>query len=282
MRADDGKGGTATIEVTISVTDVNEPPTVDGEAQLTIFENDDLIASYSASDPEGVASTFTWSVAGTDRADFNIDRNTGDLTFRNTPNYESPADSNRDNVYVFTVRATDGGGLSGSLEVTATVANVDEPPTITGSATPPDFPENGVRSVATYQATDPEGRTITWGLSGTDSDAFNINEGVLTFTNIPDFEKPTDSNRDNEYLVTVQARDEGGNPASLDVTVTVINSAGVEEPSITTSRPSLTLQENGTGTIFTFRARDPQGGPSAGHSQATTRATSRSASAAAR
>ena len=83
-----------------------------------------------------------------------------------------------------------------------------------------------------------------------------------TFKNIPDFEKPTDFNQDNEYLVTVQATDEGGNPASLGVTVTVINSAGVEEPSITTtSRPSLTLQENGTGTIYTFRARDPQGRP---------------------
>ena len=262
VKADDGKGGTATIEVIITVTDVNEPPTVHGEDHLTIFENDDLIASYTARDPEGVASTFTWSVAGTDRADFNIDRNTGELTFRNTPNYESPADSNRDNVYVFTVRATDEGGLSGSLEVTATVANVDEPPTITGSATPPDFPENGVRSVATYQATDPEGRTITWGLSGTDSDDFNINEGVLTFATIPDFEKPADDNGDNEYLVTVQARDEGGKTASLGVTVTVINSAGVEEPSITTtSQPSLTLQENGTGAIFTFRARDPQGRP---------------------
>ena len=261
VRADDGKGGTATIGVIISVTDVNEPPTVHGEDHLTLFENDDLSASYSASDPEGVASTFTWSVAGTDRADFNIDRSTGELTFRNTPNYESPADSNRDNVYVFTVRATDGGGLIGSLEVTATVANVDEPPTITGSATPPDFPENGVRSVATYQATDPEGRTIAWGLSGTDSDDFNIDAGALTFKNIPDFEKPADDNGDNEYLVTVQATD-GVNPASLDVTVTVINSTGAEEPSITTtSRPSLTLQENGTGTIYTFRARDPQGRP---------------------
>ena len=48
----------------------------------------------------------------------------------------------------------------------------------------------------------------------------------------------------------------------MDVTVTVINSTGAEEPSITTtSRPSLTLQENGTGTIYTFRARDPQGRP---------------------
>ena len=261
VRADDGKGGTATIRVTISVTDVNEPPTVEGEAQLTISENENLIASYSASDPEGVASTFTWSVAGTDRGDFNIDRNTGELTFRNTPNYESPADSNRDNVYVFTVRATDEGGLSGSLEVTATVANVDEPPTITGSATPPDFPENDVRSVATYRATDPEGRTIAWGLSGTDSDDFNINEGVLTFQSAPDYEKPTDLGGDNVYNVAVQATDEGGKTASLDVTVTVINAAGVEEPSITTSRPSLTLQENGTGTIYTFHARDPQGRP---------------------
>ena len=252
----------SSLDVTVTVTAVNESPTVDGQAQLTIFENDEgFSASYSASDPEGVASTFTWSVTGTDRGDFVIDRNTGELTFRNTPNYESPTDSNGDNVYLITVRATDEDGLIGSLEVTATVSDFDEPPTITGSATPPDFPENSVRSVATYQATDPEGRTITWGLSGTDTGDFNIAEGVLTFANIPDFERPTDSNRDNEYLVTVQARDEGGRTASLGVTVTVINSAGAEEPSITTSRPSLTLQENGTGTIYTFRARDPQGRP---------------------
>ncbi len=252
----------SSFDVAVTVTAVNEPPIVNGGAQLTVSENNEgFSASYSASDPEGVASTFTWSVTGTDRGDFNIDRSTGELAFRNTPNYESPADSNRDNEYLVTVQATDEGGLSGSLDVTVTVENVDEPPTITGSATPSDFPENSVRSVATYGATDPELGTITWGLSGTDSDDFNIDQGALTFKNIPDFEKPTDSNQDNEYLVTVQARDEGGKTSSLDVTVTVINSTGAEEPSITTSRPSLTLQENGTGTIYTFRARDPQGRP---------------------
>ena len=252
----------SSFDVTLTVTAVNEPPTVIGQDELTLFENDENFSeSYSASDPEGVASTFAWSVAGTDGADFNIDRSTGELTFRNIPNYESPADSNRNNEYLVTVRATDEGGLSGSLDVTVTVENVDEPPTITGSATPSDFPENSVRSVATYGATDPELGTITWGLSGTDSDDFNIDQGALTFKNIPDFEKPTDSNQDNEYLVTVQATDDGGKTSSLDVTVTVINSTGAEEPSITTSRPSLTLQENGTGTIYTFRARDPQGRP---------------------
>ena len=251
----------SSFDVTVTVTPVNEPPTVHGEYHLTIFENDDLIASYWASDPEGGASTFTWSLTGIDRGDFVINEQ-GDLRFRNTPDFERPADSNGDNVYVFTVQATDEGGLIGALEVTATVWDFDEPPTITGSATPPDFPENGVRPVATYQATDPEGRTIAWSLAGTDSDDFNIDQGALTFKNIPDFERPTDSNRDNEYLVTVQARDEGGKTASLGVTVTVINSTGAEEPSITTtSQPFLTFQENGTGTIYTFRARDPQGRP---------------------
>ena len=252
----------SSFDVIVTVTPVNEPPTVHGEDHLTIFENDDLIASYWASDPEGVGSTFTWSVTGTDRGDFVIDEQ-GDLRFRNTPDFERPADSNGDNVYVFTVRATDEDGLIGSLEVTATVWDFDEPPTITGSATPPDFPENGVRPVATYRATDPEGRTITWGLAGTDSDAFDIDQGALTFKNIPDFEEPADSGGDNVYNVTVQARDDSipPNAATLQVTVTVINSAGAEEPSITTSQPSLTLQENGTGTIYTFRARDPQGRP---------------------
>ena len=262
VRADDGKGGTDTIGVTIRVTDVNEPPTVNGRDELTLSENDETFGeSYSASDPEGVASTFAWSVAGTDGGDFNIDRSTGELTFRNTPDYESPADSNRNNEYLVTVRATDEGGLRGSLDVTVTVENVDEPPTITGSAIPPDFPENSVRSVAIYGATDPERGTIAWGLSGTDSDDFNIDQGVLTFANIPDFEDPTDDNQDNEYLVTVEATDGDGNTSSLDVTVSVINSTGAEEPNITTSRPSLTFQENRTGTVYTFRARDPQGRP---------------------
>ena len=252
----------SSFDVTLTVTAVNEPPTVKGREELTLFENDENFReSYSASDPEGIASTFTWSVAGTDGGDFNIDRSTGELTFRNTPNYESPADSNRNNEYLVTVRATDEGGLRGSLEVTVTVENVDEPPTITGDQSP-SFPENSVRSVATYGATDPEGRTITWGLSGTDSDDFSIDGGVVTFANIPDFENPTDSNEDNEYLVTVEATDEGRNTSPLDVTVSVINSTGAEEPTITTtSNPSLTFQENRTGTVYTFRARDPQRRP---------------------
>ena len=252
----------STFDVTVTVTPVNEPPAVSGDTVPTVDENtEDFSRTYTASDPEGSASTFTWSLSGTDSGDFNIDRNTGELTFRNTPDYERPADSGGNNEYLVAVRATDEGNLRGELNVTITVNDVNEAPTITGDETL-SFPENSTRSVATYRATDPERGTITWLLDGDDGGDFNISDtGVLNFANVPDFENPADLNGDNDYQVTVQARDDGFRTASLEVVITVTNSTGAEEPTITTtSRPVLTYRENGTGTAYTFRATDPQRG----------------------
>ena len=133
----------------------------------SVNENvEDFSHTYTASDPEGDSTTFTWSLAGSDGSDFAIDRNKGILTFRSTPDYESPADSNRNNEYLVQVGASDGQ-FTGTLAVTVTVNDVNEPPTITGDDTPPDFPENSTRSVATYRATDPERATIIWTLAET-------------------------------------------------------------------------------------------------------------------
>ena len=260
--ATDTEGNAGELEVMVTVIDVNEPPTVTGDTVLSIDENTAPFSrTYFASDAEGTATTFTWSVSATDSGDFNINRDTGELTFRNTPDYENPADSNRNNEYLVTVVATDQGNLRGNLPVTVTVNDVNEPPTITGD-TSKSYPENSVRPVATYRATDPERGTITWSVSGTDDDDFAISEtGVLTFTNIPDFEMPADADQDNEYLVTVEARDDGSNTATLDVTVTVTNSTGAEEPTITTTGTPSPYRENRTGAVYTFRARDPQGRP---------------------
>ena len=251
-----------THDVAIIVTNANEAPVVNGDAAPNVDENTETFSrTYAATDPEGAASTFTWSLSGTDGGDFNIDTSTGELTFRNTPDYENPADSNRNNEYLVQVRATDEGNLRGMLDVTVTVNDVNEPPTITGDETL-SFPENSVRSVATYRASDPERDTITWSVSGVDGGAFNISEtGVLTFASVPDFENPDDADGDNDYEVTVQARDDEFSTASLEVVVTVTNSSGTEEPTITTiSRPVLTYQENGTGTVYTYHATDPQRG----------------------
>ena len=53
------------------------------------------VISFSASDDEG--TVLAWSLTGVDGGDFSIDG--GKLNFRRPPDFEVPADADRDNVY---------------------------------------------------------------------------------------------------------------------------------------------------------------------------------------
>lgn len=112
----------------------------------------------------------------------------------------------------------------------------------------------------TFRARDPQGRPVTWSLQGDDANDFSITSdgGVLSSRTSPDFENPTDANRDNVYEVTVVATDDQGLFDRADVTVTVTNHNEGVEPTITTRSPPSTYRENGTSTVYTFRASDPQ------------------------
>ena len=260
-----------TISVTVIVDDVDEPADVSFSASggvtadsnaLAVDENHDgTLAAFSASDPENKAGlTYTWSLGGSDRGDFAI-TSAGVLSFVNIPDFERPVDSGGNSVYDIAVSARDSDNKTGTIAVTVTVHDFNEAPTITGDETP-SFPENSVRSVATYRATDPERDAVFWLVSGTDGEVFDISDaGVLAFVDVPDFEDPADADQDNDYVIRVEARDDGFNTAALDVTVTVTNSSGIEEPTITTTGGPSPYRENGTGTVYVFRARDPQGGP---------------------
>ena len=93
-----------------------------------------------------------------------------------------------------------------------------------------DYDENGTDPVATFSASDADAMAnIEWDLSGVDAGAFEIEEGVLTFEDPPNYEKPTDADEDtatsgdqgkgdNVYKVTVVA-----SGTEQDVEVTVIN-----------------------------------------------------------
>ena len=216
-----------------------------------------MLARYAGRDPESPGTPINrWSTSGTDGGDFTINES-GELTFRNVPDYERPADSNRDNIYNFSVRAYDGR-YYGHHEVTVTVDDLDE---ITGPSAL-DRPENFEGLLATYSAIGRGDLTVvpTWRLTGTDSGDFSINEqGELTLRSTPDYERPADSNRDNVYSIAVQVYD-GGYYGSHDVTVTVtpVN----EAPAITTTSSSATglrQPENRTSRLYTYRATDPEG-----------------------
>ena len=108
--ATDQTGRAANLPVTVTVTDVNEGPVIadtGANTAITVQENhDQVLAAYTATDPEDQPVT-RWSVTGRDGGDFTINDG-GELTFRNPPDHERPADSNRDSVYEVTVRAFDG------------------------------------------------------------------------------------------------------------------------------------------------------------------------------
>ena len=258
IRVSDG-AASGTVAVTIDVTDVNEPPEISGQESLSFTENQAtelVLATYTATDPEDPDASITrWSLTGTDAGDFTINEN-GQLTFRNVPDHERPADSGRDNVYNLSVRASDGR-YYGYLEVTVTVEDVNEPPAVTGTSTFT-YRENGTAALHTFRATDPERSAITWSVSGADDDDFAISEtGVLSFASPPNYESPTDSDSDNVYEVTVVARDDASNSGTLDVVVTVTDQN--EGPEIS-GQQSLSFTENQATdrVLATYTATDPE------------------------
>ena len=63
---------------------------------------------------------------------------------------------------------------------------------------------------------------FVWSLSGIDAGNFSINSsGVLTFNETPDYENPTDQDRNNQYLININATDSEGKTGTSPVTITV-------------------------------------------------------------
>ena len=113
-------------------------------------------------------------------------------------------------MYEVTIRASDGR-KTGTLEdvQVVTVTDVNEAPVITTSSrTAFTLQENRTSVLYTFRATDPEGETVSWTAGGTDGRYFTMDErGALSFANAPDYDAPEDADRNNEYDVTVRARD---------------------------------------------------------------------------
>ena len=134
-----------------------------------------------------------------------------------------PADADTMNDYDVTVKVRDNhtGQLSDTLTVSVTVDDVNEAPVITSPPATRSIPENST-AVATFSATDVDASdTLTWSVeSADDGGKFTIDpsSGVLTFTNAPDFETPTDTGdtaMNNTYVLTVKVEDDGS-PAMSD------------------------------------------------------------------
>ena len=214
---------------TIAIVD-DSPPKITGPSgssgasseAVSVGEGKTLVARLQASE------AVTWSLAGTDAARFQVDAN-GTLSFLNAVDFESPADEDRNNIYSLTVSARDQAGNVARQSLLVRVLDVDDtapfiqgPSGAQGASASQITLSEGVTNVFAFGANE----TVTWALDGgSDAARFSINAstGALIFLAAPDYENPTDSDRNNVYLVTVRAVDALGNRSNQLLSVTIAN-----------------------------------------------------------
>ena len=126
-------------------------------------------------------------------------------------------------ITVLFITACGGGGGGGGGSSDGGGYSPNNPPIIDGSTTSFSVLENQT-SAFTVQASDADGDTLTYTISGgDDASLFDISStGVVTFITAPDFEIPGDMNADNNYQLAVTVSD-GSASDTESFTVTVTN-----------------------------------------------------------
>ncbi|WP_257555134.1 cadherin domain-containing protein [Sphingobium sp. CFD-2] len=222
-------------DMTTPSTALNAPPVITSNgggssAALAVDENGTAVTTVTATDPD-MGQTVSFSiVGGADAALFAIDAMTGELRFLTAPNFESPADADRDNVYQLIVAANDGNGGVDTQTLSVTVNDVPDgfAPVITsngGGASAAITVNENATAVTGVTATDADSPSIGFAIiGGADAALFEIDAatGVLRFKTAPDYEAAADADHDNIYNVVVQASD-GTNSDSQALAVAVAN-----------------------------------------------------------
>ena len=185
--------------MTVAVTDVNEPPTVTGNA--TPSENTTAVATYSATDPEEVPPS--WSLQG--GAGVFMITSAGALAFTTAPNYEVESS------YTVTVRASDGVNTT-NHPVTVTVTDVDEDEELLLSARRPLIGADYTAAFKEGMGDAVQSPTWVWARSMSRSGAGTDITGATAATY-----RPVGADRANYLRVTV-SYDDGHSAKTLQAT----------------------------------------------------------------
>ncbi|MFO0817271.1 MAG: cadherin domain-containing protein [Pirellulales bacterium] len=274
VQASDGTlTDTQTLSVTVTAVNDNSPViTSNGggaTGALSVLENSTAVTTVVAADADLPTQTLTYSITGgADAARFSIGGSSGVLTFATAPNFDSPTDTNSDNIYQVIVRVSDGS-LSTTQTLSVSVANVNESPvgadgnvtaledsdyvfTVSnfGFSDPLDSPQNTLNAVRIV--TLPAIGTLTNnGLAVTSGQIISVADitaGRLVYR------APNNANGVAFTSLTFQVQDNGGTanggidwdqtPNTLTINVTAIN----DPP--TSTAPTTAAVTAGTSLVF--------------------------------
>ena len=220
-------------------TDANAAPSFDSPSTFNAAENQTAAGTVVASDSDSEDKIERYDITGgADQALFMVIASSGDLEFRDAPNFEDAKDQDTNNTYVVEVQATSGAGTrekTATQTITVTVTDVN-----TEAPGKPDAPAVTAASVTSL--------TVNWsapsntGPDITDYDVQYQEKGTGGFTD-GDHQGPglsltlSDLEAGTLYQVQVRATNEEGTSGWSDAgegmtvtPLTVVMASGAEPP----------------------------------------------------
>ena len=234
VTASDGSTAPHTYSVTVTRAP-NTPPVFDEGRAATRGVDEDTVANQRVGDPLSAsdadnADTLTYSLDAASEAVFDIDATSGQLRT------EAELDHETRKSYPVTVSVSDGKDANGdadpsadtTIAVTILVSDVNEDPSFALANDTRTIAENapaGASLGAPFTATDGDGDTLTYSLSGTGAPDFEIDAASGRLRTRAALDHETTSS----YNLTVTATDPSADSNSITVTVDV-TVENVEEP----------------------------------------------------
>ena len=251
--------------IRVRVSDEEEPPEITSLGPFEVVENQTRVGQLEAVDQDKQDEITEYGIAGgADGGLFAVEAETGELMFRQAPDYEDPSDVESeepqsaagDNEYIVVVEVRSGEGereRKGSRAIRVRVSDEEEPPEIT-SLGPFEVVENQTR-VGQLEAVDQDKQDeITeYGIAGgADGGLFEVEAetGELRFREAPDYETPGDVESkepqsgaaDNEYIVVVEVRSGEGERERRGSRAIRVRVSDEEEPPEAPAAPAVTAE----------------------------------------
>lgn len=204
--------------------ELNTPPSYSSPTSFALSENNVFSQALTASDADGNALTFSLMSEG-DSQFFSV-TGVGVLSSTSQFDFETPDDTNGDNVYEITLRITDNEApILVPLKI-----NVQNVGPVFSSPTNFTIDENEFFfSKITASSNDGSVATVTVSASD-DSTLFDFEQasGELSTSETFDYETPQDSNQDNTYILSVTASD-GDEITVTDISINVQDINGIDQ-----------------------------------------------------
>lgn len=258
---DDDRDGTNNAEALVAGFDPGgridtSAPIFNSGSSISVEEGA-IATGYTAQATDDSGSVSYSLVGGVDELQFNIDSNTGALSFKSIANYEAPDDSDANNTYVVGILATDGDNPV-AISVTVSVTDGPDQAPIAIAGSNQTAPLNATVNLDGNQSSSADGSPLTylWSFVTIPADSSAVLSGATTET--PSF--TVDSSSVNaDYIVQLIVNDGENDSAPHSIIISTGNTAPVanagRDQSKFTNR-TVTLDGSGSfdvnGDSFTY------------------------------